>query len=86
MSALLKLENAYLTILRIVVLVAATITLLGAACIGIAGFLNMRDVTRTELVAPKIDPQDVVKQMIEARRASASTSAVGQRPISVGFN
>ena len=42
MSALLKLENAYLAILRVIVIGAATLSLLLAIVFGIGGLASVR--------------------------------------------
>lgn len=63
MSIIQKLENSYVAILRVVVIVVATILLVGAAVMGTMSLKGMLPASQEKIEVGSVDPKDVLAEV-----------------------
>jgi hypothetical protein len=70
MSIIQKLEDSYHGILRVVVIVTATLLLVGAVVFGVMSLKGMLPASQGHAAVEKVDPKDVLAKMAPSERAS----------------
>lgn len=81
MSIIQKLENSYVAILRVVVIVVATILLVVAAVMGAMSLKGMLPASQDKFEMGSVEPKDVLAEVVPGeKRADAKTEQHGAQP------
>ena len=81
MSIIQKLENSYVAILRVVVIVAATILLVVAAVMGAMSLKGMLPASQQKIEMGSVDPKDVLAKVAPGeKQAAPDTRQQGSEP------
>lgn len=72
MSIIQKLENSYVAILRVVVIVVATALLVVAAVMGVMSLKGMLPASSDKIEMGAVDPKDVLAQVVPGEKGAAA--------------
>lgn len=75
MSIIQKLENSYVAILRVVVIVVASLLLVSAAVFGVMSLKAMLQGSPDEMQVTPVDPKDVLAQVAPGEKRGESSTA-----------
>lgn len=80
MSIIQKLENSYVAILRVVVIVVATVLLLVAVVMGVMSLKGMLPAANEEVEIGSVDPKDVLAEVTPSERSGSDAAPDATQP------